>query len=144
MRPTTLSPAPHESNLRQPGEDCRNDIIQQQEEDIETCFALFLLENAFCWKFGLASKIGNPSCASRYETKLKHTSDDEIRLAGLEALVHKELEKHLILNSNGLRTFEDARLEIVAYVEAKLGLRTAIPSRLNRELEDTVIQWILT
>ena len=49
--------------------------------------------------------------------------DDEIKLAGLEALVPEELEKHLILNSNRLRTLEDARLEIVTYVEAKFGLR---------------------
>ena len=46
--------------------------------------------------------------------------DDEIKLAGLEALV-PELEKHLILNSNRLRTFEDARLEVVTHVEAKFG-----------------------
>ena len=38
--------------------------------------------------------------------------------------VPEELEKHLILNSNRLRTFEDARLELVTYVEAKLGLRS--------------------
>ena len=49
--------------------------------------------------------------------------DDEIKLARLEALVTEELERHLILNSNRLRTFEDARLEIVTYVEAKFGLR---------------------
>ena len=47
----------------------------------------------------------------------------QIMLAGLEALVPEELEKHLILNSNRLRTFEDVRLEIVTYVEAKFGLR---------------------
>ena len=47
---------------------------------------------------------------------------DEIKLAGLEALVLEELEKHLTLNSNRLRTFEDARLEIVTYVEAKFGV----------------------
>ena len=35
----------------------------------------------------------------------------------------EEREKHLILNSNRLRTFEDARLEIVTFVEAKFGLR---------------------
>ena len=35
----------------------------------------------------------------------------------------EELEKHLILNSNCLRTFEDARLEVATYVEAKFGLR---------------------
>ena len=44
-------------------------------------------------------------------------------LAGLEPVVPEELEKHLILNSNRLRTFEDARLEVVTYVEAKFGLR---------------------
>ena len=47
----------------------------------------------------------------------------EIKLASLESLVPEELEKHLILNSNRLRTFEDARLEIVTYVEVKFGLR---------------------
>ena len=63
------------------------------------------------------------SYVSRYEKKLKDKLDDEIKLAGLESLVLEELEKHLILNSNRLRTFEDARLEVVTYVEAKFGLR---------------------
>ena len=49
--------------------------------------------------------------------------DDEIKLAGLEASVPEEMEKHLTLNSNRLRTFEDTRLEIMTYVEAKFGLR---------------------
>ena len=35
----------------------------------------------------------------------------------------EEMKKHLILNSNRLRTFEDARLEVVTCVEAKFGLR---------------------
>ena len=35
----------------------------------------------------------------------------------------EELKKHLIPNSNRLRTFEDTRLEVVMYVEAKFGLR---------------------
>ena len=43
--------------------------------------------------------------------------------AGLEALVLEELEKHLILNSKRMRTFEGARLDIVTYVEAKFGWR---------------------
>ena len=60
---------------------------------------------------------------SRYDKKMKDKLDDEIKLAGLESLVPEELEKHLILNSNRLRTFEDARLEVVTYVEAKFGLR---------------------
>ena len=60
---------------------------------------------------------------SRYETKLKDKLDDEVKLPGLEALVPEELEKHLFLNSNHLRTFEGARLEIVTYVEAIFGLR---------------------
>ena len=59
---------------------------------------------------------------SRHEKKLKDKFDDEIKLAGLEALVPEQLEKHLILNSIRLRTFEDTRLEVVTYVEAKLGL----------------------
>ena len=63
------------------------------------------------------------SYVSRYEKKMKDKLDDEIKLAGLESLVPEELEKHLILNSNRLRTFEDVRLEVVTYVEAKFGLR---------------------
>ena len=59
------------------------------------------------------------SYVSRYEKKMKDKSDDEIKLAGLEALVPEELEKHLVFNSNRLRTFEDACLEVVTYVEAK-------------------------
>ena len=54
---------------------------------------------------------------------MKDKLDDEIKLAGLQALVLEELEKHLILNSNRLRTFDDARLEVVTYVESKFGLR---------------------
>ena len=60
---------------------------------------------------------------SRHEKKLKGQMDDEINLVGLEALMPEELEKHLILNSIRLRIVEDARLEIVTYVEAKFGLR---------------------
>ena len=52
------------------------------------------------------------SHVSRYEKKMKDKLHDEIKLAGLESLVPEELEKHLILNSNRLRTFEDARLEV--------------------------------
>ena len=63
------------------------------------------------------------NAVSQYEEKSKDKLDDEIKLAGLESLVPEELEKHLILNSNRLRTFEDARLEVVTYVEAKFGLR---------------------
>ena len=50
---------------------------------------------------------------SRYEKKMKDKLDDGIKL----------VEKHLILNSSRLRTFGDARLEVVTYVEAKFGLR---------------------
>ena len=63
------------------------------------------------------------SYVTRHEKKMKDKWDDEIKLAGLESLVPEELEKNLILNSNRLRTFEDARLEVVTYVEAKFGLR---------------------
>ena len=56
------------------------------------------------------------SYVPRYEKKLKVKLDDEIKLAGLEALVPEELETHLTLSSNRLRTLEDAGLEIVTYV----------------------------
>ena len=39
---------------------------------------------------------------SRFEKKLRDKLDDEIKLAGLEAEVPEELEKHLIFNSNCL------------------------------------------
>ena len=67
---------------------------------------------------------------SRHEKKLKDKLEDEIKFAGLEALVPEELEKHLILNSTRLRTFEDACLEVVTYVEAKFGssIRDSTPS----------------
>ena len=64
---------------------------------------------------------------SRYEKKVKSKLDDEIELAGLEALVPEELQKKWILNSNRLRTFEDARLKVVTYVETKFGLRIRDP-----------------
>ena len=77
-----------------------------------------------CSLLGLQAEIERlESYVSRYEKKLKDKMDQEIKLAGLEALVPEELEKHLILNLNRLRTFEDARLEVVTYVEAKFGLR---------------------
>ena len=46
--------------------------------------------------------------------------DDEIKRTGLESLVPEELGNHLISNSNRLKTFEDARAEIVTYVEEKI------------------------
>ena len=58
------------------------------------------------------------SYVSRHEKKM-----NKIKLAGLESLVLEKREKQLILNSNRVRTFEDARLEVVTYVEAKFGLR---------------------
>ena len=47
----------------------------------------------------------------KYEKMLEKKMNDEIKLAGLEALVPEELAKHLILNSNRIRTFEDALRE---------------------------------
>ena len=60
---------------------------------------------------------------SRHEKKLKDKLDDEIKLAGLEASVPENWRNSLTLNAKRLRTFEDARLVIVTYVEANLGLR---------------------
>ena len=69
---------------------------------------------------------------------MKDKLDDEIKLAGLASLVPEELAKHLILNSNRLRTFEDARLEVVTYVEAKFGLRIR-----DSKPSDTAAAWTL-
>ena len=69
---------------------------------------------------GRCSLLEHQARIERWESRV---ADDEIKLAGLEASVPEELEKHLTLNSNRLRSFEDARLEIGTYVEAKFGLR---------------------
>ena len=61
------------------------------------------------------------SVVSQYEKMLKNKMNDEIKLAGLEVLVPEELEKHVILNSDRVRTSEDARREVVTFVEAKFG-----------------------
>ena len=67
---------------------------------------------------------GKPTGSALKETKkMKDKLDDEIKLAGLESLVLEEIEKHLIFNSIRMRAFEDARLEVVTYVEVKFGLR---------------------
>ena len=47
------------------------------------------------------------------QEEAKDKTDDEIKLASLEALVLEELAMHFILNSNRSRAFEDARLEVV-------------------------------
>ena len=54
-----------------------------------------------------------------------------------------ELEKHLILNSNCLRTSEDARLEIMTYVEAELGLRIRDSKPSDTGFVTTRIPWML-
>ena len=104
------------------GGDCRSDMFRRQEEGNETfCARSFLLDGAL---LELQAEIDRwESYVSRYEKNMKDKLDDAIKLAGLESLVPEELEKHLILNSNRLRTFEDVRLEVVTYVEAKFGLR---------------------
>ena len=50
----------------------------------------------------------------------------------------EELEKHLIHNSNRLRTFEDARLEIATHVEGEVWFEdpSVIPCQVRRELDD--------
>ena len=70
------------------------------------------------------------SHVSRYEKNMMDKLDNEITLAGLESVVPEELEKHLILYSNRLRTVEDARLDVVTHVEAKFGpkIRESKPS----------------
>ena len=88
------------------GGGCRNDMILQQEEGNETfCARSFLRDGALFWN----SKRGLywESFVSRYEKKLQNKMDDDIKLI-LSHRCREELEKHLVLNSNGLRTFEDA------------------------------------
>ena len=102
MRRRILLPTRGRTHWRHGG-GCRRDMTRQQEEGNETfCERSFLRDGALFWN----SKQGlNAGCVSRFEKKLKDKMDYEIN------------------NSNRLRTFEDARLEIVTYVEAKFGLR---------------------
>ena len=89
-------------------------------------------EGALCWNSKQGLNDGNFTCRTARKW-LKDTFDNEIMFAGPEVLVPEELEKHLILNSNRLRTFDDARLEIVAYVEEKFGLRMSASKRSETE-----------
>ena len=63
------------------------------------------------------------------------------RLPVLESLVPEELEKHLILHSNRLRTFEDARMEVVTYVEAKFGLRISDSKPSDTSARELSLVW---
>ena len=100
----------------------------RQEEGNETFCARSFISPGQCSLPEFQAEIERwESYVSRYEKKLKDKLDGEIKLAGLEALLPEELEKHLVLISNRLRTFEDARLAIVTYVEAKFGLRMRDP-----------------
>ena len=141
MRRMALSPTRGKNRLRHGG-DCRSDMIRRQAEENETFYARSFISPGRCSLLELQAVIERwESYVSRYEKKMKEKLDDEITLAGLESLVPEELEKHLILNSNRLRTFEDARLEVVTNVEAKFGLR--IRGRVKLDLVDIQIPWML-
>ena len=119
MRRMTLSPTRGRTRWRH-GEDCRSECGPatggSKRDLLRTaispgrCSLLELQAGIERWE----------SFVSRYEKKSKDKLEDEIKLAGLEALVPEELEKHLMLNSSRLRRFEDARLAIVTYVERSL------------------------
>ena len=83
------------------------------------------MDDALFWNQAWIERF--ETCVARYE-KLKGKMDDEIKRAGLESLVPEELEYHLIFNSDRVKTFEDARSEIVTYLEEKIGLRIRKPS----------------
>ena len=117
---TTLSPTRGRIRWRHCG-DCSNDMIRRQEGNETFCARSLLLDSALLELQAVIERW--ESYVSRYDKKLKDNFDDEIKLAGLDALVPEELEKHLRLNSNRLRTFEDARLETVTCVEAKFSFR---------------------
>ena len=102
-RRTTLLPTRGRIHWRHGG-GCRRDTILQQEERRKRKLLLAIISPGCCSLLELQAGIER-SYESRYEKKSKNKMDDEIKLTGLEALVPEELEKHLILNSNRLRTF---------------------------------------
>ena len=69
---------------------------------------------------------------------MKDKLDGEIKLVCVEVMGSEEREQHWVLNSNRLRTFEDGRLEIVTYLEAKFGLRIR-----DNKPSDTGFAWTL-
>ena len=105
------------------GENCRHDATLRQEEKSEICFARsFPLESALCWNSEQGLNDGNHTCrATRKRCRTQQTMSSSSCWSG--GTGPEELEKHLILNSNRWRTFDNAHLEIVTFVEAKLGLR---------------------
>ena len=80
---------------------------------------------------------------SRYGKELKDKLDDEIKLAGLEALVPEEHEKHLILNSNRLRTLRMRVRRLRRTWRRSLVQEVVISSRVTRDRVDTQISWML-
>ena len=82
----TLSPTRGRTRWRHGG-GRRNDMIRQQEEGNET-FCERSLRPGRCSLLELQAEIERwESFVSRYEKKLMDKLDDEIKLAGLEALV---------------------------------------------------------
>ena len=122
MRPTTVPPTRGRNRWR-PGENCRHNATLRQEEESEICFARsFPLESALCWNSEQGLNDGNHACsATRKRCRTQQTMSSSSCWSG--GTGPEELEKHLILNSNRWRTFDNAHLEIVTFVEAKLGLR---------------------
>ena len=55
----------------------------------------------------------------------------------------EELDRHLLLNSNRLRILEDARLEVVTYVEAKSGSRIQDSKPTHQQVMEVQITWML-
>ena len=107
MTQMTLSPTLGRTRRRH-GEDCRNDMIRRPEVESGICFAPSFLQDSVLSLSLLELQAGIErweSYVSRCEKKSKDKLDNEIKLAGHEALVPGELEKHLILNSNRWRTF---------------------------------------
>ena len=58
----------------------------------------------------------------RYYQKIRKL-DNELKVAGMEALVPEELARYLLLNATRRSTHEAAEFEVVTYAEAKTGLR---------------------
>ena len=77
--------------------------IRRQEEEHELCFARSFLQDGALLELQAGIERWE-SNVSLNEKKQKDKLDGEIKCACLEALVYEELEKHLILKSNCLRT----------------------------------------
>ena len=116
----TLSPT-HGRTSRRRGEDCRNDMIRRQEEG-NGAFRerLFLLDGAFFWD-SKQIELWDMCRATRRSGRTRWTMRSS--LPDLSHWCSRNWKSIRYSTRIACELFENARVEVVTYVEAKFGLR---------------------